>query len=444
MTRDRSNTVAPESGTVKHNVLVFPCGSEIALEIHRSLEFSRHFALFGASSVDDHGRFVYRNYIPDMPHVGSPDFITKLNEIVARHDISFIFPAHDSVVLKLARAREAGTLECEPITSPAATCEIACSKRRTAEFFSGVLPTTRIFADDTAVSRADLPVFLKPDVGQGSRGTHLARTFDDIAYHRRKDPSLLIMEYLPGKEYTVDCFTDRHRRLLLCEGRVRGRISNGISVNSHRVADERLRQLAGTINDRLDLRGAWFFQVKENAKSELVLMEFAPRIAGTMGLTRAKGANLALLSLFDALGYDVGLFENDCDLSVDRALNSRYRHNISYSHVYVDFDDLLILDGRVNPQLIAFLYQCINNGVKLHLLTRHKGNIGESLARHRLTQIFDEIIPIQHEADEKHRHITESDAIFIDDSFSERRRVHEALGIPVFDAHMIESLIEPM
>ena len=46
-------------------ILVFPCGSEIALEIYRSLKYSIHFELVGASSIDDHGKFVYKEYIGD-------------------------------------------------------------------------------------------------------------------------------------------------------------------------------------------------------------------------------------------------------------------------------------------------------------------------------------------------------------------------------------------
>ena len=46
----------------RKNILVFPCGSEIALELYRALVHSKHFNLIGASSVDDHGRFVYHNY----------------------------------------------------------------------------------------------------------------------------------------------------------------------------------------------------------------------------------------------------------------------------------------------------------------------------------------------------------------------------------------------
>ena len=49
------------------NILVFPCGSEIGLEIHNALKYSKDFKLFGGSSVDDYGKFVYANYISDIP-----------------------------------------------------------------------------------------------------------------------------------------------------------------------------------------------------------------------------------------------------------------------------------------------------------------------------------------------------------------------------------------
>jgi hypothetical protein len=46
----------------KKKILVFPCGSEIGLEIYRAMRYSTHFTLAGASSVDDHGKFVYEEY----------------------------------------------------------------------------------------------------------------------------------------------------------------------------------------------------------------------------------------------------------------------------------------------------------------------------------------------------------------------------------------------
>ena len=79
-------------------ILVFPCGSEIALEIHRSLKYSTHFELIGASSIDDHGKFVFEEYIGDLPFVTSPSFILSITKIVKEKNIDAIFPAMDLVL----------------------------------------------------------------------------------------------------------------------------------------------------------------------------------------------------------------------------------------------------------------------------------------------------------------------------------------------------------
>jgi hypothetical protein len=426
---------------MKNNVLVFPCGSEIGLEIYKAMAYSTQFELIGGSSVDDHGMFVYKNYINEIPFVDAPGFTRKINDIIKAYKIDLIFPAHDSVVLKLAQESAEGTVECQVVTSPVKTCEKVRSKLKTYKAFNGIIPTPRVFESIYDVSQDDFPVFLKPEIGQGSKGTNIAHSLEEIAFYLSKDSSLLILEYLPAKEYTIDCFTDKDGKLRFCKGRERIRISNGISVKSSMVDDERFRLLTEKINAELTFRGAWFFQVKEDREGALVLMEIAPRIAGTMGLVRCKGVNLALLSAFDALGYDVSVFENSYDMVIDRALKTLCKHNIEYNHVYLDYDDLVLFENKINPYILAFVFQCLNKSVKVHLLTRHNQDLDKSLKNYRLTHLFDDIIWLKN-GESKADYITHSDAIFIDDSFDERRKVHEAKHIPTFDAHMIESLME--
>ena len=55
--------------------------------------------------------------------------------------------------------------------------------------------------------------------------------------------------------------------------------------------------------------------------------------------------------------------------------------------------------------------------------------------------LFQSIIVIGND-EEKYNYIKEEKAIFIDDSFAERKKVKDKLGIPVFDVDMIESLID--
>jgi hypothetical protein len=424
----------------KIKVLVFPCGSEVGLELHRSLTNLKEVELYGGSSVPDHGRYVYSRYLERMPPVTSPDFIDGINAAIHRHGIHYVFPAHDSVVLALATAQDSGRLACPALTSSADTCGISRSKKATMDTFRTLVRTPALYESVEAITR--WPVFLKPDVGQGSKGTAVATNAESCHLLRERDPSLLMMEYLPGPEFTIDCFTNRHGALIFAQPRSRLRITNGISVRTAFVDRPDLTAMAHQINRRLTFRGVWFFQTKDADDGRPALMEIAPRVAGAMGLCRGAGVNLPLMSLYDAEGSEVRATVNSSVQEMDRALYNRFRLQSAYEHVYVDLDDCLISNGKVNTEIVLFLYQCVNRSVTLHLLTRHARNPHETLKQHRLGGLFDEVIHLK-EGEKKSSAILRHPAIFIDDSFAERTEVNQSLGIPVFGPDAVESLITP-
>lgn len=419
---------------MKKRVLVFPCGSEIGLEVYRAVKYCKDFILVGGNSVDDHGRFVYENYIDDIPFVDDELFIEKVNKIVEDYKIDLIVPAHDSVVLKLAQ--NFNKINATVVTSSQLACEICRSKKKTYDFFKSILPIPKIYNFDE-VNKNDFPLFLKPDVGQGAKGTKKVDNIEELKSNYRDDH--LILEFLPGYEYTIDCFTNYKGELIYCSGRERVRISNGISVNCKEIVDDEFLQLAQKINEALEMNGAWFFQLKRRENGELVLMEIATRIAGTMEFQRGYGVNLALLSLYNSLLIDVSIIKNDYQIEFDRALAGAFKLNIDYDTVYIDFDDTIILNQKVNTSAISYLYKCLNENKKIILLTRHKKDILESITRYKIGNIFDEIINIEGNQT-KSMYIKQKKSIFIDDSFRERKDVHENCRIPVFDTDMLDFL----
>lgn len=142
------------------------------------------------------------------------------------------------------------------------------------------------------------------------------------------------------------------------------------------------------------------------------------------------------------MGLSIDIIENSYEIAVDRALISRYRTNIMYDTIYVDLDDTLIINGKVNTTLMQYLYQTVNEGKKRILLTKHTKDIGTTLAEKKISiDLFDKIIQIAPE-DEKKSYIKEKNAVFIDDSFRERKNVSEYCKIPVFDCSEIEALLD--
>ncbi len=423
---------------MKKNILVFPCGSEIGLDIYSSVCYSTYFHLIGGSSVDDHGKFVYEDYIPDIPFANTQEFIPAMAKIVKERNIDAIYPAMDLVITILKEHEQ--ELGCKVVASPVETTQISLSKELTYKKLEGIVLIPKVF-DSQNVPLDEFPVFAKPKVGYGAKGTKKLCNQDEVNSFVKGKDDLLIVEYLPGEEFTVDCFTDREGQLLYSAARKRNRVKDGISVNTFFVEEqEEFTKIAESINSKIEFRGAWFYQVKRNKEGNLCLLEIASRLGGSSLLSRAIGVNFALLSLFDIFDYKVSVLKNDYTVELDRALENKYKTNLDFDAVYCDYDDCLILDKKnVNVDLVKFLYKCINEKKKIYLLSKHDGDLRQELKEFRLDHLFDEVIHIEKEAD-KADYIKGNNALFIDDSNAERVNIKTKLGLPVFSPDMIDVL----
>jgi hypothetical protein len=424
----------------KNKALIFPAGSEIGLEIYRSLRYSLHVDAYGVSGRSDHARFVYpqEHYAEGPYYIHSPNFLAVFNELLTRWKIDFIYPTHDAIALWLAENTQ--ILKAKVIGSPVETARVARSKKLTYETFKleGFCP--RVYG--AGLKPETFPVFVKPDEGQGGQGVYIVRDWPDLEILIGSRPNLVVTEYLPGEELSVDCFTDRHGALRFVGPRTRMRVSIGISCESQAFPlTPEIQAIAESINSRVKLRGAWFFQIKKDHNSQWKLMEFAARQASTMGLYRPLGINFALLSLFDAMEMDVEILKNGIGISLSRSLQNTYKVDYAIKRVYLDFDDTLIIDDKVNLQAMSFIYQCRNQSLPIVLLTKHMQNIYESLRRHAIYEgLFEEIITLK-AGEEKHSYIKEEGAIFVDNYFVDRMKVAQKKRIPVFDVDGIDGLI---
>lgn len=423
---------------MKKNVLVFPCGSEIGLEIYRSVKYSSHFVLFGASSVDDHGEFVYENYIGGLPFINEKSFIDSLKYLIAKYKIDILYPTMDSVIEVLKK--EEDNLGCIVVGPHEETAAICNNKIKTYQLLNGLIRTPRIYENINEID--SYPVFLKPMIGYGSRGTYIAKNDQECNMILTNNPQLFISEFLPGKEYTVDCFSDINNNVVFCNMRERIRINNGISVRSELLwnTPEEIYKMARKINNVLKMSGAWFFQVKKDKNDSFALLEVACRFGGGSSIYRSVGINFALLNLYNSMNMNTKISFNRLHVIRDASLESKYKIDIQYKYVYIDFDDCIIINNKINLTAIIYLYYCINNNIKIILLTKHEGDLKKSLRKYKLNNIFDRIIHIKKE-DDKSKYIKNRDSIFIDDSFSEREKVKENVNIPVFSVDAIECLI---
>ena len=410
------------------NVLVFPCGTEIANEIINSLKFNKYFKTRLASS-EGMSYCNFRNQaIHILPYVTDDTFIVKLKEVVDSENIDFIIPAHDDVAFALSHIQD--TIDVNIIGQNSTINKIVRFKDRTYDYFKGILPIADIYENEKEIV---FHFFVKPKKGQGSQDSFLVKGQQELEHFKIQyfADEFIWMEYLNGAEFTIDCFSD-NGNLLYSGGRTREKMTRGISVQSTFVNDKSLQKqfldFAEIISQKLEMHGLWFYQMKLDQTGKLKLLEIGPRVSGTMMLNRSRGVNFVELALFQKLGFSVEVTFNDIEIALGRALVPKYKTNIEFDNLYIDFDDTLFLDEKhINTDLMKLIFQAKNNNKKVYLITKNKkNNLTKALHTFGISHVFDDILHIQ-DSDLKINYMNKN-SILIDDSFKERQEaIHNDL-----------------
>lgn len=417
-------------------VLVFPAGEINSIELHDALSTCVNIEVWGASSIERHGKYVFENYISNLPMINDSNFINEFNSIIQKHNIDIIFATHDTVIDFLIKNQH--LINAKVAGGDIFTVDICRSKKKTYNLFKD-----NDFVPITYSKPYDLiqyPVFAKPDQGQGAVGT---KKIDNINEFTNIDDSYVICEYLPGREYTVDCITDKDGILRGAFPRTRDRIMSGVAVAGKTLPqNKQITQIAEIINSKLHFKGMWYFQLKEDNNGKLKLLEISARASGTMCLTRMRGVNLPLLTAYTMMDYRIDVQENNIEVVMDRTLISRYNINCDFNVAYLDFDDTVVVREKINKNILRFIYQCNEKDIDVILITKHNKNIENSLEKYKIHKYLFKKIIVLNDNENKSDYINPERAVFIDNMYKERKNVYDRYKIPVFDVDTIEVLLD--
>ncbi len=427
----------------KINVLLFPSCSEVAMASHECLKNIRFINIFGGSLDGSISKNTFKNLITGIPNIKSPEFIDEINNIIKKFNIDIIYPCNDISSYEISKNTD--RINAKIIGSPLETNEIAFFKSKTYINLGDIISVPKIFNNVENLNLNDFPLFLKPDSGHSSINTFKVSNLDELRFYMSKFNNLLICEYLPGEEFTIDCFTNKNGKLLYAQARQRVSIKSGMSSKTITVKDNSaFHEMAVKINDKIKFRNGWFFQVKKNKNNELCLMEISTRPAGNSEISLANNINIPLISVYDILDHDVEIVEKKLTVEMSKILISKYNLKSSrFERVYIDLDDTIIFENKINSEAIKFLYECINLKKEIFLITRHKENIKETLDKLKISSnIFDKIIHIK-DGSPKSSFIENTiikKSIFIDDSFEERKDLI-LTGVDAYDVNMISKIL---
>jgi carbamoyl-phosphate synthase large subunit len=267
---------------------------------------------------DNSGRYLC-NRFHQTPQATDPKFVDALCKICEVEKVALVIPQNTSELEKLSQTQ----LPCPVTVSTFEAVKTANNKfdlACLAEKLGVPVPSYFIARNFDQLKEAAVtlgypqrPIVVKPCVSNGMRGLRILdenyaaakafweekpngvhTTLSNLQFLNGSVwPSpLLVMEYLPWTEWTVDVLADEGETIIAVP-RSRDSIKNGITWTGTTHPVKELDEYAAKLTEKLGLSYAFGFQFKRDARMEADrLIECNPRIQGGMILSTYAGANI--------------------------------------------------------------------------------------------------------------------------------------------------------
>jgi carbamoyl-phosphate synthase large subunit len=273
------------------------------------------------------GRFLNEKF-EVVPKAGEERFIREVERICSEHKIEVIFPLVTRELFLLAKHKSRLLKKgIKVIVSNEDGLQIANNKSHLYKHLGEnripvpefhVVNTVEEFSN--AAQKLGYPsrdFCFKPSVSNGSRGFRIvsARVNEHqllfqqkpsstyIGYEKALEilasgsfPELMVMEYLPGEEITVDTIVKNGIPQLILPRR-REQMREGISIRGEFVRNEEVISYCDGIIRSMNLHGPIGIQVKQNDRGAYRILEINPRIQGTSVAAMGMGINLPLIAV---------------------------------------------------------------------------------------------------------------------------------------------------
>ena len=320
-------------------VMVTAAGAPGAPGIIKSLRINgeRDIKLIGTDMNKDAVGFfmVDKHYV--APPGDSPDFIKSILNICNKEQVDVVLPLSTNELMSFSRNVDKFKKEgIRVAVSRSEALEIANNKARLYEHLNnnGILVPKTINVNtvkefESAIYKLgypENPVCFKPQFSKGSRGFRIINENIDkldllmkykpdstittleetikILSDAKKFPELIVMEYLPGREYSVDTLV-RNGNAIITIPRYREVIKQGISFIGVVEKNTEVIDISNKSVKSIGLDYNIGIQIKYSADNEPSVLEINPRVQGTIVLCTAAGVNMPYFGVKLALGEEI-------------------------------------------------------------------------------------------------------------------------------------------
>ena len=266
--------------------------------------------------------FADKSYV--VPAWDDSSYITSILEIVEKEDIKYLIP-NDGFegLVKLCQLKKHNNKLRIAVTRNLEHLSIAADKSNLYNYLlsnkmGNYVPSFSLVEDkDTLLSKIknfgclNEGVAIKPSLSEGSRGFNVVKkcdknifeergmnsflSLDELEFYLRrinKIPKMLVMEYLPGEEYSVDVLMSENGKIEYIVPRVREQISNGLSIRGVVKKNLEIEEMVVSILHVLPLEYAINIQIKYSKDRKPKIIEINPRVSGSMTFCTGAGVNM--------------------------------------------------------------------------------------------------------------------------------------------------------
>jgi len=297
---------------------------------------SRIDLVVGDMDCNASGKYLADSFI-QLPSAKDDSFIEHVLDICIQNNIEMIFPLVTMELFKFSKSIKLFKKHnIHVVVSDFDSLSIANDKialYQHLDINGIVVPDYRVAKNNDDLFNAihelgypEKPIAIKPGIANGSRGVRIINDgidrFDLMFNYKpnnlylslselksilknKEIPDMLVSEFLPGPELTIDTVVNSKHELEIALIRTRDKMNNGISVAGRFIESGHVKKYCSEIINSMKLMGPIGIQVKESCDGEFKIIEMNPRIQGTSVAALGLGINLPMHSISSILNWKV-------------------------------------------------------------------------------------------------------------------------------------------
>ncbi len=295
----------------KITILLTSAGGLTGIFLSKHFKKTSDYRIVGVDMSDINPLKEWVDVFYKVPAIKANDFLLTIKNIIFKEKVDVVIPVSSYDVDFFSKATVQVQLADVKLLTMDYDDHIKLhDKKECYQFLNKIgVVTPLIYSKKDEIQ---YPCVIKPKRSSGSRNTEILYDEIDFEYWSKKSVDNIVIQYLEGKEYTVDCLFDKCGKCLGANVRERvkmrgggatiSRIDNTIMVDDIIKKLEKLGTIKGPVN----------FQFKRLSDGQLCVFDFNTRFAsGGLALTVESGFDIPNLLVEMLLGESNKKFESN-------------------------------------------------------------------------------------------------------------------------------------